>query len=615
MGRVLLVGRLVLRDLQRRRTETALLLLAIMAATTTLTLGLVLHAVANDPYAATRTATAGPDVVAASPPGGRAADLAALDALAGKPGVADHSGPFPLAGTELGAHGRTVPVQAEARGPDSTAVDRPKVTDGSWVVDGGVVVEAALADALDLHAGDPITLGGRTFRVAGVAVTAAIAHGVIPHYAGPVEAGRGANGPAPAEAEPGLVWLTRTDLARIAPDRSSYAHLMVLKLTDPAQARAFADRYNVDPGPDGAAAGGVVPVDLQPWQDIADQAANLLRNEQRALTTGGWLLGILAVASVAVLVGGRMADQTRRVGLLKAVGGTPGVVAAVLLAEYVTVALAAAAAGLLVGRFTAPLLADPGAGLLDAGASPSLTVSATLLAVGMALAVAVAATLVPAVRAARTSTVRALVGTERAPRRTGWLIAVSARLPVPLLVGLRLAVRRPRRVVLAIASSAVTVSGIVAVLGAHAQLASQRHPGSTVFDQLRNDRLNEILVVITVMLLALAAVNALFITWATVLDSRHASALARALGVTPRDASAGLAVAQSLLALAGAALGIPAGIGLLSALSQDETPMPPLWQLLAVLPGTVVVVVVLTIVPARLGARRPVAEVLQAELG
>ena len=33
------------------------------------------------------------------------------------------------------------------------------------------------------------------------------------------------------------------------------------------------------------------------------------------------LLGLLAIASVAVLVGGRMAEESRRVGLLKAVGG------------------------------------------------------------------------------------------------------------------------------------------------------------------------------------------------------------------------------------------------------------------------------------------------------
>ena len=38
-----------------------------------------------------------------------------------------------------------------------------------------------------------------------------------------------------------------------------------------------------------------------------------------------------------------MAEQTRRVGLLKAVGGTPGLVAAVLLAEYLVMALVAAA--------------------------------------------------------------------------------------------------------------------------------------------------------------------------------------------------------------------------------------------------------------------------------
>ena len=57
MGRVLLVVRLAVRDLRHRRTETALLLLAIVAATTTLTLGLVLRAAASDPYQSTRAAT------------------------------------------------------------------------------------------------------------------------------------------------------------------------------------------------------------------------------------------------------------------------------------------------------------------------------------------------------------------------------------------------------------------------------------------------------------------------------------------------------------------------------------------------------------------------------
>jgi putative ABC transport system permease protein len=42
-GRLLLVFRLLVRDLRRRRTETVLLLVAITAATATLTLGLALH--------------------------------------------------------------------------------------------------------------------------------------------------------------------------------------------------------------------------------------------------------------------------------------------------------------------------------------------------------------------------------------------------------------------------------------------------------------------------------------------------------------------------------------------------------------------------------------------
>jgi putative ABC transport system permease protein len=97
------------------------------------------------------------------------------------------------------------------------------------------------------------------------------------------------------------------------------------------------------------------------------------------------------------------------------------------------------------------------------------------------------------------------------------------------------------------------------------------------------------------------------------LDARHSSALARALGATPQQVSAGLSTAQVLPALAGAFLGIPGGIALITAVDPDATTLPPLWQLLAVVPGTVLVVAVLTAMPARLGARRPVAEILRSE--
>ena len=461
------------------------------------------------------------------------------------------------------------------------------------------MVEAAFADALGVGAGDRITLGGRSFQVVGVAVTAAAAPYPELSCLARLRARR-----------PGLAQPCGRPEPR-PPRMTSVAYVMNLKLADPAAAPAFVDEHNPpEDAPPGTSASDAAAPFLQSWQEIHDQTATLVRNQRRALLTGGWLLGLLALASVAVLVGGRMADQIRRVGLLKAVGGTPSLVAAVLLAEYVLVALLAAGAGLAVGWLAIPLLTDPTAGLLGGVGAPPLTISTVGLVTGVALGVAVAATFVPAVRAARTSTVLALADSARAPRRTAWLIAISARLPVPLLLGLRVAARRPRRVVLATASIAITVSGIVAALAAHADLVD----GSSATDPTQTDRLNQVLLVITITLVTLAAVNAIFISWASALDARHASALARALGATPQQVSAGLSAAQVLPALAGAILGIPGGIALIAAVDPDSTTLPPLWQLLAVVPGTVLVVAGLTAVPARIGARRPVAEILRSEL-
>jgi ABC-type lipoprotein release transport system permease subunit len=611
MGRLLLISRLAARDLRRRPAEGLLLLLAIMAATTTLTLGLTLHGVTDKPYEKTRQATNGPDVVAsadATPPefGGQPANLTGLKALARASGVTGDSGPFPVAWTTLTAEGETVNVRAEGRDSAPAAVDQPKLTQGSWVRNGGVVLEAAFADALGVEAGDSITLNGRTFPVVGVAVTAATA----PYP----DSCLGFCGPSPGDA--GLVWLTRADARSLASDARSLSYVSYLKLADPAAAAAFVDtRTPPENAPPGTRASDPAPAPpfLQSWQGISEQSAQLVATQRRVLLTGAWLLGLLAVASVAVLVGGRMADQIRRVGLLKAVGGTPSLVAAVLLAEYLVVALLAAAAGLALGRLSAPLLIDSSAGMLGRAAPPPLTLSTVGLVTAVALAVAVAATFVPAVRAARTSTVRALADSARAPRRTGWLIALSARLPIPLLLGLRAAARRPRRAILGVISIAISVSGVVAALTAQAQLNAEQAGVGSALNSFRADRLNQVLLLITITLVTLAAVNAIFITWATALDARRSSALARALGATPQQVSAGLSAAQVLPALAGAALGIPGGIALFAATSDTDTIAPPLWQLLAVVPGTVLVIAALTAIPARLSARRRVAEILAAE--
>jgi putative ABC transport system permease protein len=233
--------------------------------------------------------------------------------------------------------------------------------------------------------------------------------------------------------------------------------------------------------------------------------------------------------------------------------------------------------------------------------------------VALALAVALASTLVPAIRAARSSTVSALADAARTPKRRGVLISLSRRLPVPVLSGLRLAARRPRRALLSAASIAVTVAGIVAVLAFHATVNGELPGGSS--RGLANpviSRDEQMLAVITVMLVILAAVNAIFTAWAAMLDARHASALMRALGASPRQVSAGLAAAQVLSALPGAILGAPLGIALFKAVAGIGA-FPPAWWLIAAVLGTLLVVAGLTTIPARIGARQSAAEILQAE--
>jgi putative ABC transport system permease protein len=122
-----------------------------------------------------------------------------------------------------------------------------------------------------------------------------------------------------------------------------------------------------------------------------------------------------------------------------------------------------------------------------------------------------------------------------------------------------------------------------------------------------------VLIAITISLVTLAALTAIFAAMATVLDARRASAVTLALGATPQQVRAGLVMAQVIPALPGAILGVPLGIGLFKVAAHGLTGPPPVPWLVAAVPGTVLVVAALTSVPARIGLRRPVAEMLQTE--
>jgi putative ABC transport system permease protein len=601
-GRALLLFRLARQDVRHHFAQALLLVVAIAVATATLTMAFALNGVNTNPYQQTQAATKGPDVVAQSgydPYTGvtSPADLAALVALNHAQGVAAHSGPYPI----VGATGPVGPVmrstdlvtsvQVEGREPGAAAVDQPKVTDGTWIRPGGVVVERSFAEVANLRVGQTITLNGHPFQVVGFAVTAAF-------------------GGYPAMS---LIWATEAAARSLATTADPLSYISNLKLSDasPRAVNAFVNAYGLNYG---APADATAPF-LTSWMAVAYGDASFLRTDQAFLFTGATLLGVLALASVTVLVGGRLAEGTRRVGLLKATGGTPGLVAVTFLAENLFLALVAALAGLLAGWRAAPLISNPEADLLGAAGAPPLTLVAVVVALGVALVVALASTLVPAIRATRMSTVSALADTPRLPRRRDSLIRLSRKLPVPALFGLRLVARRPRRAIFSAASIAVAVMGLVAALAIHAAVDEKFSRFGRSGGLVNPDvpRAEQVLTVITISLITLAVLTAIFAAWATVLDARRASAVTLALGATPQQVRAGLVMAQVIPALPGAILGLPLGIGLFKVAGRHLNGLPPVLWLVAAVLGTVLVVAALTSVPARIGLRRPVAEMLQAE--
>jgi putative ABC transport system permease protein len=106
-----------------------------------------------------------------------------------------------------------------------------------------VVVERAFADALGVAVGDRVQLDGRPFRVAGLAVTAA-----VPVYSQVCFYG-GCSGPRgrPRSFDTGLVWLTQAAARSLAAAGNPLTYYLNLRLADPATAPAFVTEHQRPP--------------------------------------------------------------------------------------------------------------------------------------------------------------------------------------------------------------------------------------------------------------------------------------------------------------------------------------------------------------------------------
>ncbi len=297
---------------------------------------------------------------------------------------------------------------------------RPIVTDGRWLASGAqneVVLDNGAARERGVKVGE---------RVEVLAVTTARVS-------------------YPNETDAFAFVLPET-LARMEPDTSKWSWTLGVQIADRDEAGRFVRQsrllYSDDQKP-----GWIT------WQQIRE----LVTEYNNLFATFLGIFGVVAIGAAAFVIvnviGGYVLANVRDIGLMKAVGFTPGQVAALLILEHAGLSLPAAILGAVIGFVASPLVLRPAQFSLGAAAPPSLDpVAITAIVVGVPLVIAIV-TMVPAWAGGRVPTVQAITTglTPAQPRASRPAkLAARLRLPAVLALGLKDAFSRPIRAALTI---------------------------------------------------------------------------------------------------------------------------------------------------------------------
>jgi putative ABC transport system permease protein len=606
-----LAGRLAARNLRRRPGQALLLLLTLTIATGVLGVAMSLYGSADQPWNRVWRATNGFHVsFNVYHPPDEPGDRALVERLRRRateltraPEVVGVGGPWTHLYGRIQIAGGDEDLTAEIRDPGPSQVDQPLVTAGQWLGQGdGVVLESGLAATLGAAPGDTVTLQGRPFPVRGVAMT--VSRGRFPL------------------ARPAQVWVTPQTAQRLQRlGMTPEGFELQVRLADPTDAAAFADAHRSLEVSEGSSS---LTAFLETWQHRRAESHSDIDILAGTLFVVGTMIAILTIATAAVLIAGRMAAQIRQVGTLKAVGVTPRQVVLVLLVEHLAIAAAATALGLGIGRLLAPRIAETSVTLLGRPEPPPLTWTRVGIVAAVAVAVVVLGTVRPALRGIRQSTLRSLVSGARPPRRPGRLARVAADLGVPLpgVLGLRSAWRRPGRLLTNAAGLTLGVAMIVVALALRDSLEllarTPPEPGHAASDAavaVLYDQIRAIVLGTAGLLLLLGTINAVIVATFAARDAARNHAVLRALGATPRQTVVALIVSQLGACAIAVVAGIPLGIGLWSLMDGGDLPPVrlPAAALLLLAVAVPVVFAGIVSVPARLLARQPVAPRLAYE--
>jgi putative ABC transport system permease protein len=462
-----------LADLRRRRLQTAVLAVVLFLASGAATLALSVLDASRAPFEHAFANANGAHLVIDY---AGSVDEPQLAATTATDRVTASAGPWPVAVAGLGLPGAWPMdgLTVSGRGSPDGSIDRVTINAGRWWRQPG---EATISQETALRLG--LEVGGSIAVHPSRAADKGVAAGGGPR---PIPVDKGVQSPpgsaqtltvvgiAASVSTPDVAaWMSPVDIATSTPDAPPAREMLyrVDPSTTPADLGAATAEITA-----GLPSGAVV--DVITYLDARATMSQVVDLYVPVLFAFALFALLAATFTIANVVSGVVLSGRRDIGVMKAIGFTPGQVTATLMGQVLVPVVIGTGAGVVVGVLASQPTVERTAQSFGLPGTFSVSVP-ILFAVGLAcLAVTFVAAAVPAVRAGRLSVVGAIThGTAPTSRPDGGrLRRLGLRLPAGIAarLGVAAGVAHPGRAGMTLGALVVGVAAVTFAIGTNLSL-------------------------------------------------------------------------------------------------------------------------------------------------
>jgi putative ABC transport system permease protein len=437
----------ILGDLRRRRLQTIVVVLIVGLASGVGTVATLLVTEASSPYSAAFEANQGAHLQVSFH--GNRVSSRQLAATTQLPEVTASAGPWQFTTLPLAYGTQKNIVYVIARADQGGPVDRLPITAGRWIsAPGEIVLTHSFAEFIGASVGSRVTLLGGS--------------GLVPLQV--VGEAADIDDCSASNCQPQYAWVEPEQFSLLLSPGQQAGELMVYRFhhaaTDADLQRR--EREIAASVPQGAVSSSIDYLTLE-------QIFNLNSTLTLAflLAFAVFALGAAALI-VANVVSGAVLTSRRDIGVVKALGFTPGQVVATFVGQMLAAALVGCLVGVPLGALASRPLVSSSADALGLPAPTQIDWPVLLLVTVCSLLVVAVAAAIPALRAGLLRPVEAITSNSTAsmPRRS--LIGAVARglhLPRPVSLGASDAFARPVRGLLTTIAVMIGVATLVFAFG------------------------------------------------------------------------------------------------------------------------------------------------------